>query len=65
MPDSPANTDFLRKLSLDPGTERMATKEELVALMERGAETRVSPKVHAEKIEAKISGSTQLEESMA
>lgn len=55
MPDSPANTDFLRKLSLDPGTERMATKEELVALLQRGAETKISPAVHAEKAEAKIS----------
>src|SRR5882672_10004410 len=41
MPDSPARNNFeaLRKLSHDPGTERMATKEELVALLERDAET--------------------------
>ena len=39
MPDTPAqNVDVLRKLSLDPGTERMATKRELVALLERGAQ---------------------------
>jgi uncharacterized protein YjbI with pentapeptide repeats len=39
MPDTPApNVDLLQKLSLDPGTERMATKEELVALLQSGAE---------------------------
>jgi len=39
MPDTPAqNVDVLRKLSLDPGTERLATKRELVALLERGAQ---------------------------
>ena len=43
MPDSPARNNFeaLRKLSHDPGTERMATKEELVSLLERGSETQL------------------------
>src|SRR5215470_6935191 len=37
MPDSPAhNSDFLRKISLDPGTERLATKKELIGLLEKG-----------------------------
>src|SRR5215469_5517080 len=40
MPDSPAqNNDLLRKLSHDPGTERLATKHELVALLEKGGQT--------------------------
>src|SRR5689334_7712511 len=61
MPDSPANTDFFRKLSSDPETERMATKEELVSLLERGgAETRVSAAPHVEKNLA-----PQLEKSVA
>jgi len=39
MPDSPAqDIDISRKLSLDPGTERLATKEEMIALIERGAQ---------------------------
>ncbi len=39
MPDSPArNVDVLRKLSLDPGTERMATKNEMIALLENNAQ---------------------------
>jgi len=39
MPDKPAhNTDVLRKLSLDPGTERMATKKEMIALLENDAQ---------------------------
>jgi uncharacterized protein YjbI with pentapeptide repeats len=39
MPDSPAQNSIeaLRSHSLDPGTERMATKEELIAMIERGA----------------------------
>ena len=44
MPDSPAqNADLLRKLSLDPGTERMATKHELIALLEKGSESELKP----------------------
>ncbi len=44
MPDTPAhNVDVLRKLSLDPGTERMATKHELIGLLERGAHTEATP----------------------
>src|SRR5215475_2388419 len=41
MPDSPAQNNFaaLKKLSLDPGTERMATKDELISLLDRAAET--------------------------
>lgn len=50
MPDSPAhNNDFLRKISLDPGTERLATKKELIALLEKG-ETEMaksSPRISA------------------
>jgi len=55
MPDSPAhNVDVLRKMSLDPGTERMATKQELIALLETNAQATVSAapetgKVLAEK----------------
>jgi len=38
MPDSPAhNIDVLQKVSLDPGTERMATKDELISLLQSGA----------------------------
>lgn len=51
MPDSPAqDIDISRKLSLDPGTERLATKEEMIALIERGAQ----PERAAEKNEAPI-----------
>src|SRR5262249_39711829 len=56
MPDSPAHNDFLRKISLDPGTERLATKKELIALLEKGEpETaKTSPRISAsaEKNEA-------------
>ena len=48
MPDFPAqDIDISRKLSLDPGTERLATKDEMIALIERGAQ----PERSAEKIE--------------
>jgi len=43
MPDSSArNVDVLRKLSLDPGTERMATKREMIALLENSTRPEVS-----------------------
>src|SRR5579885_612349 len=47
MPDSPAENNFaaLKKMSLDPGTERMATKEELISLLESGEEPQVSPRI--------------------
>lgn len=48
MPDS-QNIDLLRKASLDPGTERMATKEELISLLQSEAETELSA---SEKIDA-------------
>jgi len=49
MPDSPAHNDFLRRISLDPGTERLATKKELVALLEKGETetTKTSPRISA------------------
>src|SRR5215471_4028106 len=55
MPDSPAqNIDLLRKTSLDPGTERMATKEELISLLQSQAETElsVSEKSASQRIDA-------------
>jgi len=47
MPDSPAENNFaaLKKMVLDPGTERMATKEELISLLEAAAEPEVSPRI--------------------
>ena len=47
MPDSPAENNFaaLKKMALDPGTERMATKEELISLLEAAAEPEVSPRI--------------------
>ncbi|HJZ62804.1 MAG TPA: pentapeptide repeat-containing protein [Candidatus Acidoferrum sp.] len=53
MPDSPAHNDFLRKISLDPGTERLATKKELVALLEKDETPKTSQRISAsaEKIE--------------
>ncbi len=47
MPDSPAENNFaaLKNMSLDPGTERMATKEELISLLESGEEPQVSPRI--------------------
>jgi len=45
MPDFPAqDIDISRKLSLDPGTERLATKDEMIALIERGAQPERSAK---------------------
>ncbi len=53
MPDSPAqDIDISRKLSLDPGTERLATKDEMIALIQRGAQ----PERSAEKIETTQTG---------
>src|SRR5215470_12476855 len=57
MPDRPAhNVDVLRKLSLDPGTERMATKKEMIALLENDVQPQaLSP---AEKIIATVEKAT-------
>jgi uncharacterized protein YjbI with pentapeptide repeats len=47
MPDSPAENNFaaLKKMALDPGTERMATKDELISLLEAATEPEVSPRI--------------------
>src|SRR4029077_9900008 len=51
MPDTPAqNVDVLRKLSLDPGTERLATKREMIALLERGAQPEPTPTPATENV---------------
>ncbi len=71
MPDSPAENNFaaLKKMSLDPGTERMATKEELISLLESGEEPQVSPRISghgatvAERSETARNQNTQNESS--
>lgn len=67
MPDSPAqDVDVLRKRAVDPGTERMATKDEMVSLLERGASTIISASAYGEKAEAKpdsVAGSKPKQES--
>ena len=51
MPDTPAqNVDVLRKMSLDPGTERLATKREMIALLERGAQPEPTPTPATENV---------------
>src|SRR5262249_20883717 len=62
MPDSPArNVDVLRKSSLDPGTERLATKQELISLLENNSNspTPVATKEDSAKVSESSSNAAQ------